>query len=262
MVRVLTLVALLWSATMAMAQPAPPTLTGAVNDFAGVLDPVAVQQMAALIERLQAATGDVLVVATVPTFKPYADLPSYAVRMFDNGGRGIGARQGDSGMLIVLAVEDRQVRIEVGYGLEGFVTDGFAGEVSRDTMVPYFRRGDYGEGLLAGATRVATRVAEARGADLGLAPLPRTARPRGGTAVSPLTLLVILFILFSLSRGGKRRSLGRRGGWSSGVGPFGPSGGWGGGGWGGGFGGGGFGGGGFGGFGGGRSGGGGGGAGW
>ncbi len=63
---------------------------------------------------------------------------------------------------MLLAVDDRQVWNEVGYGLEGFVTDGFAGEVSRDTMVPFFRRGDYGQGVLAGAT--GSRSASLRGA--------------------------------------------------------------------------------------------------
>ena len=74
--------------------------------------------------------------------------------------------------MIVLAVDDRQVRIEVGYGLEGIITDGFSGEISRDVMVPYFRQGEYGEGLIAGATRVAQRIAEARNVTLDVQPPP------------------------------------------------------------------------------------------
>lgn len=257
----LTLLALLLTASMAAAQPRPPEITSPVNDFAGVIDAASAAELETLIRRLQQASGDVLVVATVRTFQPYADLQSYAVKMFENHGRGIGPRKGDNGVLLVLAVDDRQVRIEVGYGLEGFVTDGFAGETSRDAMVPYFRRGEYGEGLLAGASRVALRIAEGRGVSLDV-PQPRAApRPTGEIRLSPLTLLLLLYIIYRVSRSSRSttaRRPHRR--WTSGVGPFGVGGGWGGGGWGGG----GWGGssGGFGGFGGGRSGGGGGGASW
>ena len=134
---------LLVLASSAFAQ-APPILTGAVNDFAGVIDESQREAIARLSDRLQQTTGDVLVVATVKTFKPEADLRSYAVKMFQNGGRGIGAKGKDNGILVLLAVDDRQVWIEVGYGLEGYVTDRFSGETSLEAMVPHFRNGDYG----------------------------------------------------------------------------------------------------------------------
>ena len=238
------------------AQGEIPRLTAPVNDFANVIDASSEAQLEELIRRLQNATGDVMVVATVTTFEPFADLQSYAVEMFENGGQGIGVKGKDNGVLIVLALDDRQVRVETGYGLEGFITDGYAGETSR-SMVPFFRDGEYGRGLLAGATRVAQRIAEGRSVDLNLAPPPqaRTQR-RGGSGGFPVGFWVIMLIIFlNMMRGGTRR----RRGWVSGVGPFG--GGFGGGRGGGWSGGGGFGGG-FGGFGGGRSGGGGGGAGW
>jgi len=263
MVHRLTLAVLLFVAAGAVAQPLPPALTAPVNDFAEVVDQASAGRLEALIRQLEAATGDVMVVATVRTFQPYADLPSYAVKMFENRGQGIGPRKGDQGVLIVLAVDDRQVRIEVGYGLEAFVTDGFAGETSRDTMVPYFRRGEFGPGLLAGATRVAQRIAEGRNVTLTVDQPPRPSPPSAEIGINPITVLIVLYILFRLIFGSARGRLGRGRGsrWTSGVGPFGVGGGWGSGGW---RGGGGWGGssGGFGGFGGGRSGGGGGGASW
>jgi uncharacterized protein len=234
-------------------QDAIPRLTAPVNDFANVVDPSSRAQLDELIRRLQNATGDVMVVATIKTFQPFADLQSYAVEMFENGGQGIGTKGKDNGVLIVLAIDDRQVRIETGYGLEGFITDGFAGETSR-SMVPFFREAEYGRGLVAGATRVAERIAEGRNVDLTLAPPPQAqTRRRSGSGGFPAGFWIILIIIFlNMMRGGRRR---RR--WVSGVGPFGAGigrgGGWSGG---GGFGGG------FGGFGGGRSGGGGGGASW
>jgi uncharacterized protein len=242
--------------------PTPPELTGPVNDFAGVISDAQKAELDNLSRSLLAASGDALVVATVKTFQPFADLPSYANEMFENHGKGIGQKGRDNGLLLVLAVDDRQVRVEPGYDLEGIITDGYAGQVSRDVMVPFFRKGDYGGGLVAGATRVAQRIAQARGVRLdGVRAAPVSQDGDGGI---PLVLVIFLIIIaINVVRGilhamglGRRRP-GRR--WTSGVGPFGAGyGGSSGGGWGGG---GGFGGG-FGGFGGGRSGGGGGGASW
>jgi uncharacterized protein len=245
----------------ATAQELPPELTQPVNDFAHVIDAQSAQTMEALIRSLQQASGDVVVVATVPTFKPYGDIREYAVKMFENHGRGIGQRGRDNGLLILLAVNDRQVWVEVGYELEQFITDGFAGETSRQYMAPQFRQGAFGPGLLAGVSRIVARIAQGRNVVLqGVRP-QRDTTPDGGSGGNVIFALLIIFILLSIigrTRRGRRFGGWGTGGWSgwnSGVGPFG--GGYGGfGGGGGGFGGG------FGGFGGGRSGGGGGGAGW
>ena len=251
----------------AAAQPAPPQLTAPVNDFADVIDSDSQRAMESLILSLQQASGDVVVVATVDTFQPYGDIREYAVKMFENGGRGIGQRGKDNGVLILLAVKDRMVWVEVGYDLEQFITDGFSGETSRQYMAPEFRRGNYGAGLLAGLSRIVTRVAERRNVTLQGVQPPRR---RGSDPGSGRAVIIALFTLIIVANAIAARIRGRRGfyrrrwgggpwsGWSSGVGPFGGGGGFGGFGGGGG----GFGGGGFGGFGGGRSGGGGGGAGW
>jgi uncharacterized protein len=235
-----------------------------VNDFANVIDSASAAAMESMIRELQEKTGDVVVVATVPTVEPYATVKDYAVKLFENHGRGIGQKGKDNGALILLALKERRVEVEVGYDLEQWITDGFAGETSREVMAPSFRAGRYGEGLRAGTERIIGRIAQGRGVTLDGVRQPRSTAQRGGsTPVGMSSLFFWLFIAFLIiSRigggGGRRRRFwGGGGGWSSGVGPFG--GGFGGGGFGGG--GGGFGGG-FGGFGGGRSGGGGGGASW
>jgi uncharacterized protein len=208
------------------------------------------------------------VVATVKTFQPAADIRVYANEMFENHGRGIGQKGRDNGLLLLLAVDDRQVWAEVGYDLEGIITDGFAGETSRNVMVPYFRKSDYGGGMLAGATRLAQRIAETRNVTLEGVPVRQPAGSEDDDGEFPFILIIFLvMMIINVLRSAMNRLLGRtnrrRGRrWTSTVGPFGSGyGGWssGGGGWtsgGGGFGGG------FGGFGGGRSGGGGGGASW
>ena len=255
--------------TPVYAQPAPPSLTQPVNDFANVIDAASESEMDRRIRALQQATGDVVVVATVRTFQPYATVEEYAVKMFENGGRGIGQKGKDNGALIVLAVDDRRVRIEVGYDLEEFITDGFAGDVIRQAMTPEFRNGNYGRGLLAGVTSVINRVADRRGVTLQNVPRPAVRAPvRMPTRIPGWLIIVLLwFLIMALTGRGRRRRRrwgGPWSGWNSGVGPFGGGtfgGGFGGFGRGGGWGGGG-GGGGFGGFGGGRSGGGGASGGW
>jgi len=241
-----------------------PALDQPVTDLADVIDSTSKAALDRLSRVLKAASGDVLVVVTVPTYQPYADIRSYAVKLFENHGNGIGEKGKDNGLMILFARDDRQVWIEVGYGLEPWITDGFAGETSRDFMVPDFRAGRYGPGLLAGASRIAGRIAQGRNVTLEGVEIPQE-RPRRQPEI-PVGLLITIFIALILLRGrlgpprrGFRRWGGGWGGWSSGVGTFGGGfgGGFGGrsGGWGGGSGG-------FGGFGGGRSGGGGGGAGW
>ncbi|HET7218939.1 MAG TPA: TPM domain-containing protein [Vicinamibacterales bacterium] len=264
----IALLSLAWLLPMISAPAAaqtPPALTAPVNDFANVIDPASERELERRILALQKATTDVIVVATVPTFKPAGSIEEYAVKMFENGGRGIGVKGKDNGLLILVAVEDRRVKIEVGYGLEGYVTDGYAGQTIRELMLPAFKNGQYGQGLVAGTTRLINRIAEQQGITLTDVPAaPAVERPRGrstGTFPTPLIIFLIILILMMSRRRRRRRhwGVGPWSGWNSGVGPFGG----GSGGFGGGFGGfGGGGGGGFGGFGGGRSGGGGASGGW
>jgi uncharacterized protein len=260
-----TLVVLLLAVAALSARPRTavaqdlPALTAPVNDLAHVIDPANAAELDRRIRVLQTTTGDAVVVATVNSYQPAASIEEYAARLYQSAG--IGDKTKDNGVLIVVAVQDHAARIEVGYGLEEFITDGFAGETIRQAMLPAFREGRYGDGLLAGATRVIQRIADARGVTLG--DVPREPEQSRGTsapsfAVIIFWIIIALVIVNRIRRGGGPGSpLGRRrgpwSGWHGGLGGFG------GGGFGGGFGGGGFGGGGggFGGFGGGHSGGGG-----
>jgi uncharacterized protein len=240
-----------------------PTLTGPVNDFAHVLSQDESDVLDRRIRALLANSPkkDAVVVVTVESFAPYASIEEYAVKLFEKSGPG--QKKVDNGILIVLARTDRKVRIEVGYDLEEFVTDGFSGETIRQFMLPQFRRGAYGAGLVAGTTRVIQRIADARGITLTELPPPPPERSRGLSVGTIILIFVILIIVSRIFRriggppsmGGRIYRGGPWSGWSGGVGGFG-------GGFGGFGGGGGGGGGGFGGFGGGSSGGGGASGGW
>ncbi|PYR19162.1 MAG: hypothetical protein DMF94_16955 [Acidobacteria bacterium] len=257
-VSALVVVALVFALAPLRAADPLPELTQPVNDFARVIDPESAREMDRMIRALQAATGDVVVVATVPTIEPFGDIVEYAVKLFENHGRGIGQKGKNNGVLTVLAVKERRVRVEVGYDLEQWITDGFAGETSREHMAPEFRNGRYGAGLRAGTERIIGRIAQGRNVTLEGVRVPRETTGDRGMPV-PVSIPFLIFIaILIISRIGGGGGRGRRfwggggwSGWSSGVGPFG-------GGWSGGAGGGGGFGGGFGGFGGGRSGGGGG----
>ena len=259
-------------ATAAWPQPEAPELTRPVNDFANVIDPASAQQLDSLIRALQETTGDVVVVATIDSLQG-EDVYQYAERMFRNRGKGIGQAGKDNGLLVLVAVKDRQIKIETGYDLEQFITDGYSGETIRQEIAPRFRQGAYGAGLVAGVQRLIGRIGEGRNVAIPGAPRPQPRqRSRGNGSGGNLIIGLIVFVIVINAiagrlgrRRGRRWGGGSWSGWNSGVGPFGGGfGGFGGrgGGFGGGFGGFGGGGGGFGGFGGGRSGGGGAGGSW
>lgn len=249
----------------AAAAQSLPKLTQPVNDFAHIIDAATAAELDRRIRALERGTEkhDAVVVVTVQSIAPYGTIEDYAVHLFEQAG--IGQKGEHNGLLVLMSTGDRKVRIEVGYGLEPYVTDFYSNQVIRDDILPAFRRGDYSAGLLAGTTSVINKIAEGRG--VTLSDVPVTARteqepPARRVPIGPIIFFIIFMILLSSRRRGGRGFRGRRGPWWFG-GPFGGfgGGGFGGGGFGGG-GGGGFGGGGFGGFGGGMSGGGGASGGW
>jgi uncharacterized protein len=239
-----------------------PDPIGYVSDFAGVVDAASADSITTLAREIEAKTGAELAVVTLHDLGG-DDIDPAGTALFAQWG--IGKKGKDDGVLILLALEERKVRIEPGYGLEQILTDGRCGQIIRRIMAPDLAAGRYGVGLLAGARVVAGIIAADRGVTItGSAPLPR-GRGREGE-VSPLVLLLVAFLIvlvfartvrffstFGNASGPYRDWRTRRRGWRDPWGGFG--GGFGGmGGFGGGGGGGG---GGFGGFGGGSSGGGG-----
>jgi uncharacterized protein len=129
-----------------------PKPSGAINDFANVLSEQTEALLKALIENVEHSTTAEIAVATVSSLDG-TTVDDYAVRLFQAWG--IGQKGRDNGVLVVVAPSDRQIRIEVGYGLEGVLPDGLAGVVIRESFLPPFRDGDFDKGVLQGVTRVA-----------------------------------------------------------------------------------------------------------
>jgi uncharacterized protein len=254
----LTLLHLLAAGAAAQASPGVDSLfpaqpVGYVNDFASVVPADTAQTMEDLIERLRGATGAEIAVVTLTSIGNY-EAPEVALAIGRKWKVGAKAEIGDSTRnagLVLLLVPRREgdpnsghIRIEVGQGLEGIVTDAAAGRI-RDLMTPELSQGNYGGGLLLGVRALSSLIARAYGVtDSALTAYRPPMNPgNGGSNVGnllPLLFLVFFLLMISGAFGGRRR---RRSGiyWG---GPW-IGGGWGGG---GGFGGGG---GGFGGFGGG-----------
>jgi uncharacterized protein len=219
------LVALALTSTAHAADPPIPQPQGFVTDSAGVIPADARQRMTRTIEALRAATGSEIAVLTVPTTEPLDDF-SYAMRVADAWK--VGGKGQDTGVLILLATQDRKLRILTGYGVEGILPDGLVGQIEDREILPSLRAGKFGEGLERGVAAIAQRITDAHEGK----PPPKTEQ---GIPVPPwavLLILVLVFLLLSwLSRGsGGGRGSSRRfpGGWG-GFGGF-PPGGFGGGG--------------------------------
>ncbi len=247
MVKWLTVFALLAGA--AAADDFPQHL-GAVNDFANVISAEYKGQIEALAIEVYNKTEVAIVVCTMPTIGE-ADYKQYANELYSHWG--IGKKGQDRGVLILNVVDIRKIFIETGYGVEGFIPDGVAGDIYREQLVPHLRAGDYGAGFLAAVQTIAALAAKEYNVTLegNLQPVPVTSTRGGGLSPGCIFTIIIIIIVLSMLFSNKQRYPHSRhhDHW----------GGFGGGGWGGGFGssssGGGFGG--FGGFGGGSSGGGG-----
>ncbi len=224
--------------------------SGYVNDFARVIDRESARRLEELCGEVNRKTGAQIAIVTI------ASLEGEAIEDFTNRLAirwGVGHRGDNRGLMIVLAIRDRQSRIEVGYGLEPILPDGLVGSIQREWR-PLLRSGDYGAALLQATSRIAEIIARDKGVQLDSQPSSRIRVPRGEREgpswLGILVFLIVLLIvadwagfgwLFWLLLGGSVRRGRRRGGWfGGGIGggrSAGGSGGWGGGGGGGGFGG-------------------------
>jgi uncharacterized protein len=129
-----------------------PASAGRVNDFAGVLDTTTKTQIETIIREAERITSAQMAVATVSSLEGMS-VEEYANRLFHEWG--IGKKALDNGVLVLVAPNERKVRIEVGYGLEPLLPDGLAGEIIRTEILPRFRENDYAGGTLAAITRIA-----------------------------------------------------------------------------------------------------------
>jgi uncharacterized protein len=143
--------ALLWLLGCGVFAQSLPKPTGRVNDFASVIDPSVESEIDSRLDRLEQETTSEIAVATVTSLDGMS-VDEYASRLFKEWG--VGQAKQDNGVLVLVAPNEREMRIEVGYGLEGVLPDGLAGQVIREQFTPRFRENDYSGGIRDGVTRL------------------------------------------------------------------------------------------------------------
>jgi len=214
-------VATMLLATLAAARLAVPNLPTPqeyVDDLANVITPEHKHALNGILQELEQKTGAQYIILTVQTTGGIP-IEEFSIELAHNRWK-LGQKDKDNGLLFTLAVKDREYRFEVGYGLEGVITDRFAGQVGRDVLVPYLKKGQYSQGLYEANLRIVQRIAQEAGVQLtGMPNLP--ARPtasnnpvHGQRLVGPCCGFLILLFLFMMlfgGLGGGRR--GRGGSW-------------------------------------------------
>ncbi|HEY2069035.1 MAG TPA: TPM domain-containing protein [Rhizomicrobium sp.] len=210
---------------VAVAAPDFPTLSGRVVDQAGILSADTQTRLTAMSMALENKTGDQLVVATVKSLGGN-DIATYGYQL----GRhwNLGQKGKNNGILLTVAPNEHQARIDVGYGLEGTLTDAQSALIIQNIVKPAFRRGDYDGGTLAASASILQVLGvDTKDADAVLSQAAQP-HPNDDTGGFPIVLVVIvIWIVFGrflwpllFLGGGRRGGWGGGGGWSSGGGGF------------------------------------------
>ena len=209
------LIAVVVAAGAARAAPSFPPLTGRVVDEAGMLSSEAQSRLTALLAEHEKQTGNQVVVVTLKSLQGY-DIQDYGVQL----GRawGIGQKGKNNGVLLIVSQDPRKVGIETGYGMEGELTDAQSKLIIENTILPFFKKGDYDSGVLAGTVQILQVLG---GKPTGVESIPQAEPQQHGHGGFPIFLIVIiLWVVFGrflwplLFLGG----IGRGGGFGGGFG--------------------------------------------
>ncbi|WP_122468565.1 TPM domain-containing protein [Brevundimonas lutea] len=205
-------------ATPAAAQPTFPALSGRVVDEGRLLSSAKEAELTQRLEALEQQTGDQLVVVTLRSLEG-DDIADYGYRL----GRewGIGRQGVDNGVLLIVAPEERKVRIEVGYGLEPVLTDAMSAQIIENDILPAFRNGGFERGITQGVEAIAGQLtldraeAEARAA----AAAEAMHSDRGELDLGAIVILIVIVALVLITIGGVLSSAGQRRRRRDGLGP-------------------------------------------
>lgn len=201
-----------------------PDYTGYVNDYAGFLSTETKEKINSLLTEVEKKTSAEIAILTVPDLSSDT-IENYAVKVFEQWK--IGKKGKDNGILFVIAKEEREVRIEVGYGLESVITDGRAGDIIRKIIIPNFKEGNYEKGIVDAVLIVSNDVSQFYNIKIDSISSEQIneiqSRPKWRWIYNLFYLLLIILVisgrlgLFGLLF----LSSGRGGYWSSGRGGFG-----------------------------------------
>lgn len=167
--------------------------TGYVNDYANILSDETKAKITGLSREIEDKTTSQLAILTIDTTAPL-DIESYAVKLFEKWG--IGQKGKNNGVLMVVAVKERAVRIEVGYGLEGAIPDALAKNIIEKSVIPFFKNSDYDSGLLQGSAAIGKLIA--REYDTEISGLDSIKVQAPSKELSILDFLFLIFIIIIL----------------------------------------------------------------
>ncbi|MBS1951946.1 MAG: Beta-propeller domains of methanol dehydrogenase type [Cytophagales bacterium] len=183
----------LFFSSIAFAQLKVPDHNGIwVHDEAGVLSAQTKNQLEGFLKAERDSTSNQIAVLIVPSLEG-EDISAYGIRVADAWK--IGTKKNDNGVLLLVAINDRRVRIEVGQGLEGVLTDALSSRINRNEIAPHFRKGDYEGGVIAGVIAIKKAI---KGEYVNTDPPQR----KKGTRSPWMTVIIIIIILILASRRG------------------------------------------------------------
>ncbi len=193
----LVLAGLVAAGSGAASEIPPPA--GPITDRAGVLGQDARQRLTRILDDVRERTGAEIAVLVVPSTAPDS-IEDYSIAVFDRWK--IGQQGKDNGLLFLVAVQDRRMRITTGYGLEAILPDGKVGEIRDRAIIPLFRAGRYADGIVRGTEALAAAILSPAAATTGpatQAPPRRRAGRVGGRWTGVLLAVFVLLILFSVA---------------------------------------------------------------
>lgn len=178
----------------AFAEYRAPRPIGYVNDYAHVLDMSSTARLNGVLKELESKTGAQVAVVTLQSLDGY---PIEDVGLSIGRQWGVGQKGKDNGAVIVTAIGDRKLRIEIGYGLEGYITDAHAGRIRDEYMVPYFKKGDYQDGIIYGTSAVVQAIAKGYGVSISgnySVPVSQPQEDEGSGFMSLIFFLAFMFL--------------------------------------------------------------------
>ncbi|MBL7872984.1 MAG: TPM domain-containing protein [Cyclobacteriaceae bacterium] len=193
----LTLIFCFSLAIATVAQPKIPIQGGVwVHDYANILSASSKAQLEALLQAHRDSTSSQIAVLIIPSLEG-GDIDGYAVEVFKEWK--LGQAKKDNGVLFLVAMQERQMRIEVGYGLEGVLTDAMSSRINRNEVAPYFREGNYEGGIQAGVGAIIKTIA---GTYVNEDPAPARKRSKRSPLGSIIFIIIMLIIMSRRNKGG------------------------------------------------------------
>ena len=169
-----------------------PELKSRVNDYGGMLSSSTARQLEAVLEDLERTDSTQIVVLTIKSLEGES-LEDFSMRVAEKWG--IGQKGKDNGAILLISKNDRKLRIEVGYGLEGSLTDLISGRIIRNVITPYFKRGDFNAGISNG---VQAMIQAVRGEFKGDTRQVRHERkPSAGIGIFPIFIILVIVNILS-----------------------------------------------------------------